>query len=344
MRCRGERGVGLIEIMISLVLGMVVVGAASVIFIATRSANRTSDNLSRMQESVRTAYEIMAREVRETGGTPCDANATSVNVLTAAQTAPLPWWADWTEPVRGFDGDVAFAAVSTGAGTGERVAGTDAISVKYVGELQGLAVAVHTTATATMTTNRANTGVAVGDVLMACDYKQAALFQATAVDNAAGSLVHAQGSGNCTTGLALPVDPTGKAIPLVCASNAAYAYAAGAQLGRLVSAGWYIGNNGRTDGGGRSLYRVSRTAAGTTTQEIADGVRNMQITYLEVVDNVPAAAYVTATAVTNWADVAGVRIELTLQSADIGVGTSPTTTARLERPVDFNLTLRNRTR
>jgi hypothetical protein len=47
-------------------------------------------------------------------------------------------------------------------------------------------------------------------------------------------------------------------------------------VGRFVAVGWYIGNNGRPETGGRSLYRVTRNG----TEEVAEGVRDMQLSYL----------------------------------------------------------------
>ena len=103
-------------------------------------------------------------------------------------------------------------------------------------------------------------------------------------------------------------------------------------MGRLVAAGWYIGNNGRADTGGRSLFRVTRNGP----EEIAEGIADMQIQYL----GLGAAAYVDADAVVDWGSVVGMRVALTLRSAQTGVSTAAG--SRLERPMSFTLYLRNR--
>ena len=64
---RGQRGVGIIELMITMVIGLIMVIALSYFFIGGRMLNRSSDDVSRMQESGRNALEIMGRAIRQAG-------------------------------------------------------------------------------------------------------------------------------------------------------------------------------------------------------------------------------------------------------------------------------------
>ena len=320
-----QRGVSMIELMVGLALGLLVVIVASTVFIGSRQANRTTDGLSRMQETARNAFDLMARELREAGGNPCDTSTIAVNVLNNAQVAPADWWVDWDRQLQGYDGAVAFEGAAIGASVGARVAGTDAVMVKFIADLTDLTVTAHNTTTATFTVNNNPHRARVGDLLMVCNYRQGALFQATAVT--ATTVEHADSAaadGNCSRGLG---------IPTVCTPvGTAYNFGAGTKMGRLVSAGWYIGNNGRADTGGRSLYRVTRNGV----EEVAEGVNDMQAQYLVA----GTAAYVDGTAVADWTAVVGMRVVLTLRSAQTGTSTSATT--RIDRPVTFTLSLRNR--
>ena len=313
--------------MVALVLGLLVVGGASMIFLATRQANGTSDNLSRMQESVRTSYDLMTREVREAGATPCVAQGQVTNVLNNAQGATPTWWAAWGEPLRGFDGVTAFAGAAIGVAVGERVAGTSALLVRYAATIDNLALTAHDTATATMTANRINHGIAAGETLLVCNYRYGALFQATAANIADGTFVHGSvggAPGNCSAGL-------GFAQPALCtAAGTSFKFSAGSLVGRYIGVGWYIGNNGRPATGGRSLYRVTRLGA----EEVADGVRDMQLSYLV------AGNYVAPTAVTDWGLVTAVRFDVTYEGPDRGVGTGAGS-PRLQRTVGFTVNLRN---
>jgi len=322
-----QRGFGLVEMMVALVLGLMVVGGAIVLLMTTRQANTATDNLSRVQDSVRTSYDLMSREVREAGGTPCDAQVLMANVLHEAQAVPPAWWASWDEPVRGYDGATAFPGAAIGSAVTERVAGTSAIVTRYGAPYDSLAVSSHAAATAVFTMNTAEHGVRVGDVVMACNYRQASIFQVTAVNTTTGTVTHADAAGspgNCSKGLGLPT---------VCtATGTAYTFSAGSLLGRFIAVGWYIGNNGRANTGGRSLYRVTRLGA----EEVADGVQDMQISYLVA----GAADYVAANAVTDWAQVSAVRFDLIFESPDASVSTNGAG-QRLTRDVGFTVNLRN---
>jgi type IV pilus assembly protein PilW len=322
-----QGGFGLVEMMVALVLGLLVVGAATVMFIAARQASTSSDNLSRVQDSVRTSYDLMTREVREAGATPCDAQLLLGDVLNNAQGATPAWWAHWNTPLMGYDGATAFPGAADGTGVAQRVAGTAAVIVRYGSVVDGIAVATHDTANARFTANRANHGIAVGDLLLVCNYRQGAIFNVTAVNAVTGTFSHDDGTGtsdNCSKGLGLPT---------VCTSvGSTLEFSAGSLVSRLTAVGWYIGNNGRPSTGGRSLYRVTRNGP----EEVAEGVRNMQITYL--MDS--AADYDVAASVTDWSRVTSLRFDLTYEGADAGVSTTAAG-ARITRPVGFTVNLRN---
>ena len=329
-----QAGFGLVELMVSLALGLLVVGGALVMLSATRQANNTSENLGRIQESVRTSWDLMVREVREAGATPCDAQVLMANVLANGQGNAPTWWGAWDEADRvgdeavlGVDGATAFAGAPFGAAAAERVAGTEAIVVRYGAPLDGVAVQSHNTATTVLTTNVADHGVAAGDLLMVCNYARGAIFQATAANTAAGTITHATAGavpGNCSAGLG--------PFSICTSAGVVYEFTAGSAIGRFVAAGWYIGNNGRPGTGGRSLYRVSAAGA----EEITDGVRDMQLRYLES----GAAAYVAAAAVTNWANVVAVRFDLVVEGPDAFAATAASA-PRLTRNVAFTVDLRN---
>ncbi len=323
-----QRGFGLVELMVSLVLGLIVVGGALVLLLSTRQANGNTENLSRVQDSVRTSYEMMTREVREAGATPCDAKGLVSDVLNNAQGGAPTWWATWNEPVLGFDGGTAFPGATIGAAVTERVNGTDAVIVRYAAAYDNLAITAHNSATTLFTTNVAAHGIPVGELVMVCNYRQSAIMSVSAVNLALGTFAHAASvaaTGNCSAGLGLPTTCT----PL----GVTYQFQAGALVGRFVAVGWYIGNNGRPETGGRSLYRVTRNGV----EEVAEGVRDMQLAYL--VEG--AADYVTADAVAaaNWERVTAVRFDLTFESPDTGINAG--NGQRLARTVAYTVNLRN---
>lgn len=326
---RLARGVTLIELMISLVLGLLVVAAAIGIFASNKQVFRSTENLSRLQENARVAYELMAREVREAGGNPCSRNVPIVNVVNASTG---DWWRNWTDGVHGYESTEAFAGAPFGAGIGGRVSGTDAVELRS-GAPGEVTVTDHKPNSAQFKVNTNDHGLSDGDIVMVCDFVQGSIFQITQAQNGINNtVVHNTGTGtpgNCSKGL-------GWANPPLCTTNGnSYAYGPNSTIARLRATAWYIGNNGRN---GRSLYQTSiRNNGGavqTINQEITEGVQDMQIQYL-----VPGATnYVDAAAGTDWPRVSAVRIVLSMQGQD-NVSTSG---GRLARTVEHVVTLRNR--
>jgi len=332
-----ERGVTLIELMISMLLGLVIIGGATAVILSNRQSYRTNEGLSQVQESARTAFELLSRDVREAGISGCTNNNRMANVLDP--TGTLLWWQSWFG-IAGFDGNQATLAADFGEDAAERVEGTDALLVQgIVGT--GLTVENHDATSANLKINSATTDFIEKDVLIVCDFDHSAMFQVTNYNENNVTVVHNKKEGgqtivpgNCTKGLGFPA---------VCSTNGTpYSFKPNSQVARLSAAAWYIGNNGRDADGGRSLYRARLgRGASMNIEEVATGVTNMQVTYREQGGGVDA--FRTATAVGNWMNVNAVRVVLTLQSAERRVSTDPAENAgRLERTFSHIVTLRNR--
>lgn len=330
MRSRMQ-GLTLVELMVAMVLGLVVIGGAVSLTLANRQSYRTNEALSQVQESARTAFELMARDLRQAGVTGCDNEGRIANVLNTA--SGTQWWMPWFG-LRGLGGSTASAA-SIGTAVGERVGGTDAVQVQGV---QGIpwTLESHNTGTAEMVLNAASTDIVAGDVLLACDFDHAAIFQVTAYNATDVRLTHGSSGGspgNCSVGLGFPTN---------CAGINAYAFPLNAQVGRFFATEWYVGQNGRAEEGGRSLYRSTLRPGGTVaTEEIVAGVTDMVIDYrLDGTDDFVAAGTLSAS---DWEEVNAVRIALTVETADTRVSTTPDVdSGRLSRTFTQLVTLRNR--
>ena len=303
---KAVQGVTLIELMISLVLGLLVVGAAIGIFISNRQTFRATENLGRIQETARTAFELMARDIREAGGNACDFNLPVANVVNGATGT---WSTNWALPIQGYDNG------ALGMGT---LAGTDAIQVLSAGS-GASTVTLHNAGTQTFTINSNPSGFVTGDTLMVCDPSQVSIFKATV---SGVSVRHAISAGNCSNSLGL--------LPSVC-SGTAYAHPANSVMTRLQATRWYVKANGR---GGNSLYQSMSGTEG----EVAEGVRDMQITYLQTDPAGGVETYVDASAVTNWSRVRAARVVLTLEGQDrVGTNGNP-----IRRQLIHVVSLRNR--
>lgn len=329
---RHVRGVSLIELMIALVLGLLVVSAAIGIFISNRQVFRATDSLSYVQENGRAAFEILARELRQAGGTPCSRNVPIVNVLNSTSA----WGTAWGDGVRGYEGGVALPSVTTGTAARQRIAGTDAIELRS-GQSGEVTVVDHQPKSAQFKVNVSTHGLVDGDIVMVCDFVQAAIFQITNASSSNVTIVHNEGNtvtpGNCTKALGYPMG-TPCNVPK---NDNYYAYGPNSVIARLKATAWYVGVSS-SDTSRRSLYQVMLTRNGTlpatTVQEVAEGVQDMQLQYLSL----GGAQYQDASAVADWSRVTAVRVVLTLQGTEnVDVDGTPTV-----RTIAHTVTLRNR--
>lgn len=331
-------GFSLVELMVAMVLGLLLSGAAISLFITARESYRTNEALARVQETGRYAFEILARSLREAGGIPCGSNLPTANVLNNASSN---WWSNWGKGIQGYEGnDNTFPKPF---GTEDRVSGTDAVIVWSGTGDSGVTIVDHKPNAAQFKVNTSAHGLEDGDIVMACDYRQAAIFQVTNANASNVTIVHNTGSsvspGNCSKGLGYPT---------VCTTNGnSHTFAGGGTITKLTAHAWYVGCNGRgscNTPAGRSLYRLrlgnqngSNLAA---AEEIVDGVWDLQLQYLtRDASGALDTQYRDATAVSDWTRVVAARLELTTRTAE-NVGTDGTP---LERKWYAVVNLRNRT-
>lgn len=117
---RRSAGVSLVELMIAMMLGLVVMGAAFAVFMSNQSAFRASEGLNRIQENARVAFELMARDIRAAGGSAC--SSASMVELTNNESQQFR-----SSPV---DGDSATLTVRSGDDTAYRVVDSTSGSVE----------------------------------------------------------------------------------------------------------------------------------------------------------------------------------------------------------------------
>ena len=84
-------GFGLIELMIAMVLGLLVLGAAIAVFQSNQRTFDANEGTNRIQEGARVAYELMSKDIRAAGGAACSnlARPDVEHAFTAEETALL---------------------------------------------------------------------------------------------------------------------------------------------------------------------------------------------------------------------------------------------------------------
>lgn len=317
--------------MVSMALGLVLMGGVFVVFMGSQRGFTTSDNLSRMQDSARIAFVTLSREIREAGSTGCGNGSRTdtalyrrnASILNAAQSTPPAWWSVLADGIQGFDAGVSTPAVAFGTGAGERVAGTDAIRVAGAFGA-GFTIDAHDDTLNKFTLNTGTSGITANDVLIACDYKQSTVLVASTVASTVVTYA-ASSAGNC--GTALGYDMTG-----LCPTADYNFDPRVARLSRFGASTWYIGKGAD---GRSSLFRIFLDGV---PEEIAPGVTNMQLVYLQE----GGLTYVSAATVTDWSRVLAVRVTLTFEGQNAGVSTDTTGTGRLATETTSTIMLRNR--
>ncbi|TPQ28156.1 hypothetical protein C2U68_05985 [Methylomonas koyamae] len=333
---RTMSGVTLIELMISLTIGLVIIAAIGYVLLGSRQSFRSQDALARMQEGARTAFNIIAKDIRMTGFRGCPVNAAAggdINVLVNST--------DWdknliAQPLIGYEKATAAAWSAFPAGVtgvvGNVVAG-DALTILHSDNTQEYIVSAHTpTSNPPQFTLTANHDIKQGQILIAAkaNCSRIAVFQNTkeCTYNSNGNCGHSLiqhnavtpcSSGNSRKGLGNPIGS--------CPDGTSDTFDAGSRIFRLSATTYHIRLNSSNE---PSLYRqVLSTSGGAptnTAEELIEGVQDMQISYaVDTGTDGAVDAYVTATNVTDWSKVLGIRVSLLMVSRqdEQGLTSSP---------------------
>lgn len=328
---QAEAGFTMVELMIAMLLGLIVVGGVVSVFLANQRTYRTNQALGDVQDSARTAFELMSRDIRNAGLTGCDNSGRIANVLTASPGGggTAQWWANWSGNVTGYSATQTDPTVAIGTSANNRVAGSDSLTL-LGGDTMGYSVKTDVEPTGTFTLNETSANLQNGDVVIICTPDHAAITQINSYN--AGTTItfkhEKSGSpGNCTKDLSYPT---------VCSSSSSYVFVPNSQVTKLSAVDWYLGIN---SAGGKSLYRVSvATVSGVPTAtavEMVRGVTTLTLNYHQTGDT----AFKTASAISNWGLVDAVQSTIAVESTDQRAGTD---VKPISRTFTATTTIRNR--
>lgn len=320
-------GFSLVELMISITVGFIVIGALGGVFLGSRQSYRVQDAMSRVQENARFAMDALSRDIRQAGFLGCAKGLTPKNIVSAAT--------DFNTFTAGLQGFEAPSPLPNGVTSSEVTANTDLIRVQF-------ASPAATGLTGNMGTDNANIQITgnpnnlkAGDVLMISDCDKLDVFAATTVSNGASTVTIAHANNaNTTNKLSKP-------------------YGRDAELMQLQTVFYYVGPG---MGGVPALFRKRLVGSALSAgEEIVEGVQDMQILYGEDVNgDLSADRYVSAPSVGNMENVVSVRLNLLFRSLDqittapvpysFNGGATVTPTDRfLRRVFTTTVNLRNRT-
>lgn len=299
-----QRGLSLIELMISMVIGLMIILGVVVVYIGAIRSSNVSGALSMVQEAGRFGISYLSRDIRMAG---FDANCPFVNNL-LDETHPT--YSDdlftLATPVMGWD---------NGAGDHSTyldhyVAGTDVLSLQSAALASGVTAVGNTPANAnTITTNEAS-GLEAGTILLVADLQGCDLFQKR---NAANAKSLTRGAANQDPG---PGNKNpGK-------YDFSHAYDDSMQILSFQSVIYYIGQQA---GRPPALYRVRfDRGVGTDSlaeaEEVVPNIADMQIEYGEDNDgDHQPDVFHSAADVSDWNNVKAVKVWLLAESNQANV-------------------------
>ena len=334
-----SRGIGLVELMIAMTIGLVLLGGIGYIFLGSQQTFRTQDGFSRIQENVRYALDQVGVDVRMAGYAGClnlasidPANPTSIPRISVMANSPPA--IGLAEAMRGYDGTNWVTMGAPGVAPANWISGTGVFVITRASE-------AGVNLTGNIVPTNANIQIAgnpnnfvAGEALLVANCLTADLFRATTVSSGGGTVTIAHSNSSNTANFTIN------------------AYGDEAEMFRMISNTYFIGTN---PAGVPALYR--RPLDGNA-EELVDNVENIVMRFgIDTDNDFVFNSYASASAVTNWRQVMTARLSMVFRSNSNNVATQvqpcvventpcplPTNTAdrRLRQVATATFGLRNR--
>lgn len=336
IKVKSSRGFTLVEMLVAMSVSLILLLGVSQIFSSNKRSQRVTEGLSRVQENARFAMKKISIDMRRAGYVGC-AGDNIQNHLDQTDPNYDPDLFDYTKGTAGWEytggsnpsktepgeaytlSTIVTGGVEGAAGKWQNnnatglpgslidrvVPGSDIIVMKWMGDdLTNLQLqnAVNPNS-ASIQTALAH-GIDSGTVLVISDCSGGDVFQHIAAGNAK-SLQRGKAAGLLSPGNATPNT-----------TDWAHAYPQGATLNAFTSRAYYIG---RGTSGEPSLFSITynqaSTLAGISTEEIAEGIENMQVLYgIDTNADLLAEKYVTAEEVGDHSNVVNLKVGLIARS------------------------------
>jgi type IV pilus assembly protein PilW len=319
----GQRGVTLVELMISLLLGLLLTAGIIQVFASNRVTYAFNEGLSRIQENARFALDHIAYGTRMAGYTGCLSDITVYNNLATPDT----FRDDIQNGMQGHnadgtgDGENFPAPAINPAPSGDPddwtpglppelaglvIPGSDVLIVRGVSSAANSLVSPFTNAAQVFVSEPHD--FLEGEILVATDCQKASIFQVTNVQD------------------------TGTGVNMVHAKNETYSpgnnladwgaeqeYGLGAEVSRLESYAFYVGSGANNSPAlfQLRLQRLSNTSSTFVPAELVAGVDTMQTRFgIDADNNGAVDSWITADAVADWTAVISVEVTLLARSPE----------------------------
>ncbi len=306
---RKQQGLSLVELMISVTLGLLLSLAVSQVMLGSRTSDNIQDALSQIQENARFAMHYMGKEIRMAGFVGCPA-IDSVDVNTIA----LPE-ADGT-----LDGTTLLNIDNNveGGNAYDAIAGSDILHIKRASDEFIRITGAFAPNSANIQVEDNSLGLEQGDFVVVSDCQNTDVFRVTNIPAEPGegtaTLVHGAGAMNSSSSLST-------------------IYGGDSELFALEEMHFFVRDSGRKSAKGDAIYSlfVQQRTAGSggamgAVTELLEGVEDMQFQLgVDNDEDQSVDEYVTADAVVDWATVLSIKITLQLYGSNSSAVSGDTT-------------------
>lgn len=310
-RINQQLGFSIVELLIALVISVATVGGLFSIYLNTRVSQDLTEANSRIQESGRFALEYLKRDIRMIGYRGCVSNTPPTTVVNS-KDLPLNY-----DPLIN---ELVGYTIKSGWETDTQFSGEASITSRIRPNTDALLIARMSSISAQLTEKQsdssANLKIKTSDgvtfdkneIVYISDCVTADIFTVTNNPNDADGIVtitHAKGTN--TT------------------NNLSKAYQSNANIARYQSTFYFIGDTGRVNKNGSTVYALYQTiinygsaANKYDTQELIEGVENMKILYGETLTNgnIKYVRHDKATNTPNMQNVSSIQLGLLISSQD----------------------------
>ena len=318
-RPRRHAGFTLIELMVALAIGLFLITVVGSLYVASRSIFFATSSAASMDENARAAFDAIGNSVRNARYDGCKglSGTASGDIRGPNYNNTANWWQNFNQPVFGFENltanDTNFTVPAATSAYGGTIAGTDAL-VLIGADLKHQATVNQSTITsataAVITTTLAHTYVP-GETLIGSDCATTAYLVAD------GSTV--SGNNQITysrTAYDCNIDLAGTACADVATPRTLQP---GALILPVIANGYFIAKSAAGDANkGNSLWLsttdidLGGSSLAPVPLELVGGIENLHIEY--GISNNNAINYFDANQVTNWTQVAALKVHLLLAS------------------------------
>lgn len=334
-------GLTLVELLVSISIGLVVIGALVALYVSTARSYRQLDALGQLQSNARYVFEIMGYDIRMAGNMTCQVPG-QTNAANFISSYRNNWWSDTAQPLFGQDetddsnakGDSNFKPdYKDNALRGDTLIVLRANADETIGEVGSYDLGDG----AISFSDPTNAGFKNGRLLLLTDcLKQAAVFQKSgpADPSDMSPIGH---NKNCKANLQ-GSNPNPDPAPGSCPPDDTTRDMTGAKLLPLSANAYYLRESPykypNSNQNIPSLFRQTLTTSGnapaTTAEELISGVTDLQILYgvdtsispTGVIGSYMTASQINAADTKWWSDpkrVLAVRVTVTLESQDDNV-------------------------